>query len=822
MNGVGDMPPSMSQSLTGDMPACMTQSMQVTPSPSMSDRPPDIMTTSTNSLNFKTGKKSVPNRSRAEISAKEKEREEKVRRIREQQEEERKRKLEELKQHALQAQKFREQQENERRRHIDELRSKDMDRRQQVEERRKEIERSELERREAILAKNRDRETRLETQRKNSRGNIEFAFGSSAPRLIEPRIDSSSGYWGSRSVSGAGMFERSQRSAERELGGGDFKPKRTASAQGLDRSTEGDENGIINNTSQTAHRRRTDLVPTIVMSRSDGMSRSATPSTKHRSPGISRENSTASRPGSAMSGRGGVRLRSAPGGARRPRPMSIATTGMTASMYEERQKPNHVPRQKSFGTPKADRMKRARSVTSDTGGIDDDNRSTTSSQSVGPTNRTPTRKTPSQVKAEAAARKAKATTSKPTVSTPKQSLGSRGATERKTSSKSPSPALSQDNIDNNGVALGPDNESKRQSTPDIIKDNNRKAENCEKQDQQKNGNHTVEKTVESNNLEKEKSPETETEGEAKESKKIITSEEEAKARIAEKRREMKEQKEREAELERLRLEEEARLEQERLRQEEEEEKKMIAFAEEARKAEEERIRKAIEEKEAEEKRAKEEEERIKAEKEEMERKSKEEAEKREAELQEKLRKEEEERLARKKRIEEIMARTRGKGAANTPKKEVKQETVTSQSEQPASLDTNVDPTKPDLLGDISDKVEAENAKNLANNTTQPPSISSIPPSSSDVELEKGALDSISNKSEENETSSSLITIENGDETVKKSFGIVEGGSFDQILDLESLPDSNKAETEGLVGLPTPIIAFEESMTQQNNTADLLS
>ena len=63
MNGVGDMPPSMSQSLTGDMPACMTQSMQVTPSPAMSDRPPDIMTTSTNSLNFKTGKKSVPNRS---------------------------------------------------------------------------------------------------------------------------------------------------------------------------------------------------------------------------------------------------------------------------------------------------------------------------------------------------------------------------------------------------------------------------------------------------------------------------------------------------------------------------------------------------------------------------------------------------------------------------------------------------------------------------------------------------------------------------------------------------------------------------------------
>merc|ERR1719431_494238 len=291
MNGVGDMPPSMSQSLTGDMPACMTQSMQVTPSPAMSDRPPDIMTTSTSSLNFKTGKKSVPNRSRAESAAKEREREVKVKRIIEQQEDERKRKLEELKQHALQAQRFREQQENERRRHIDELRSKDIDRR------------------EAILAKNKEREGRLETQRKNSRGNIEFAFGSSAPRLIEPRIDSSSGYWGSRSVTGPGMFERSQRSMEREVGaGGDFKAKRTASAQGLDRSTEG----------------------------------------------ISRENSTASRPGSAMSGRGGVRRRSAPGGARRPRPMSIATTGMTASMYEERQKPSHVPRQKSLGTPEAD------------------------------------------------------------------------------------------------------------------------------------------------------------------------------------------------------------------------------------------------------------------------------------------------------------------------------------------------------------------------------------------------------------------------------------------------------------------------------------
>merc|ERR1719323_349495 len=190
---------------------------------------------------------------------------------------------------------------------------------------------------------------------------------------------------------------------------------------------------------------------------------------------------------------------------------------------------------------------------------------------------------------------------------------------------------------------------------------------------------------------------------------------------------MKEQKEREAELERLRLEEDARQEAERLRQEEEEEKRLIALEEEARKAEEERIRKAIEEKEAEDRKKKEEEERLRAEKEEMERKVKAEAERREAELQEKLKKEEEERLARKKRIEEIMARTRGKGAATPKKDETADHGGVSQPpapapQQPPSLDTNVDPTKPDLLGDINnERVEENNAKNLAHNGSSPSS-----------------------------------------------------------------------------------------------------
>ena len=62
----------------------------------------------------------------------------------------------------------------------------------------------------------------------------------------------------------------------------------------------------------------------------------------------------------------------------------------------------------AVNTPKAERMKRARSVTSDNVGDNEDTRSVSSSQSVGPRN--PARKTPSQVKAESAARKAKVVT----------------------------------------------------------------------------------------------------------------------------------------------------------------------------------------------------------------------------------------------------------------------------------------------------------------------------------------------------------------------------------------------------------------------------
>ena len=44
--------------------------------------------------------------------------------------------------------------------------------------------------------------------------------------------------------------------------------------------------------------------------------------------------------------------------------------------------------------------------------------------------------------------------------------------------------------------------------------------------------------------------------------------------------------------------------------------------------------------------------------------------------------------------------------------------------------------------------------------------------------------------------------------------MVEGTSFDQILDLGSVADTNKSQTE--IPVSAPIMAFEESIQQQNN------
>jgi len=201
-----------------------------------------------------------------------------------------------------------------------------------------------------------------------------------------------------------------------------------------------------------------------------------------------------------------------------------------------------------------------------------------------------------------------------------------------------------------------------------------------------------------------------------------------------------------------------------------------------------------------------------------------------------------------------MARTRGKGTTptSTPKKEPEpkqpENETPSQTSQPPSLDTNVDPTKPDLIGDISDNVQTENARNLSvsqndaagkiqNGNHEPTTTDTqnggvehvslnggndvvvvengdSTVSESNGELEKGALDSLSNKSDDSQASikissvqSTLIELENG--TSKMS---VLENEF-EILDLSG--DNRSVASDAP---QPPIIAFE-SNSQQN---DLLS
>ncbi|KAL5291241.1 ens family protein [Megaselia abdita] len=195
--------------------------------------------------------------------------EEKLRIARERQNEERQKKIEELKAQAEAAQKYREQKEEERRRRIEELRSKDMDKRQQVEERKRAIEEAEKERREYILRRNMERDSRIEVRKRNERSSLGFAFGSSTPRLLDPAdfgTVSPSSYWGHRrstsisNVSYGGGATLSRRSSERELSDG--AKKRAISAGGADRN---DEIDLVDSSHfcRSVYRRKTDLMPTI-------------------------------------------------------------------------------------------------------------------------------------------------------------------------------------------------------------------------------------------------------------------------------------------------------------------------------------------------------------------------------------------------------------------------------------------------------------------------------------------------------------------------------------------------------------------------------
>merc|ERR1712223_2033006 len=229
-----------------------------------------------------------------------KEREERVRRVRELQEEERRKKLEELRHHAMQQQKFREQQETERRKRLEEQRARDHDKFVQVEERRKAIENAEKERRTALLKKNQEREDKIIAKKKSSLKETQFAFGSCTPRMGYPVARTDSVTEVARSSSSMMMSQSmySQRqSADRESSSsGTTMAQRATSVHGLDKSGASADDGEIDHQQMTqsyhpstsAHRRRTDLMPTITFNNASpggtisgsGLSRSSTPGTR--------------------------------------------------------------------------------------------------------------------------------------------------------------------------------------------------------------------------------------------------------------------------------------------------------------------------------------------------------------------------------------------------------------------------------------------------------------------------------------------------------------------------------------------------------------
>ncbi|XP_062572850.1 titin homolog [Saccostrea cucullata] len=125
----------------------------------------------------------------AQRKEKEKEREEKIRLQREKMAEERAKKLEEMKEQQRLAQEKRDRQLELRRMKIEELKRRDEERRVAVEERRRKLETQDKARKEAIIQKSNERQTRYEqwkAQMSSRKGGISYVigFGSRAPRSV--------------------------------------------------------------------------------------------------------------------------------------------------------------------------------------------------------------------------------------------------------------------------------------------------------------------------------------------------------------------------------------------------------------------------------------------------------------------------------------------------------------------------------------------------------------------------------------------------------------------------------------------------------------
>ncbi|KAG5890109.1 hypothetical protein JTB14_005242 [Gonioctena quinquepunctata] len=621
-----------------------------------------------------------------------------IRSLKDRQNEERQRKLEEIKAQALAAQRFKEQKEHERRRRLEEMRVKDEARRYQVEERKKAINDAERDRLEFILRRNQDREQRIDTKRRNERSSAVFAFGSSTPRMLEP-TDLTPSFWGHRratsiqnitsSTNSASSYTRRQ--SERDLDAGN--KKRATSATGLERTGEGTVPVIpAGCASGYTGRRRTDLIPTIP---SRDPSFSSSRKSLNHSPASSRPSSSLSQQSTnSVTSSVSVRHRLT-ATSRKPRPASIAITGVTQDLKSDKPplpKTKKTHSKSSFVTERVPLKSKAKSPV--------DNVSKTIKNTVvqSVASKDETQQKPPDTAPVIQPKPEENHVHPPEkVPAPTENL-------KEDSNKENVPEIKKSDIELVSESKAVDKvekvtveeketkivEAKQQDSfeaekKDISKDSNDavvKDQKSEKKDEteDKSGQPEItmnpaevsiepliETTVaDSNNPNVENSENNSNIMTASMTKIRITTEEEAKAALAEKRRLMREETERQAETERLRLEAEAKAEFEKQQREEEQVRQMVELQ---RQTEQQRLQEAIKEvqkREEEEKLKREEEQRLKQLKEEAELKAKEDAERQKAELQERLKNEEKEREARRKRVEAIMLRTRGKNNANLP------------------------------------------------------------------------------------------------------------------------------------------------------------
>ncbi|XP_049528213.1 ensconsin-like isoform X16 [Dermacentor silvarum] len=701
-------------------------------------------------------------------------REERLRLVKERQEEQRARRLQELEHQTQAAQHYREQLEEERRRRIEEMRQRDHERRLQVEERKRLIWEADHERKEAMLKRNIERESKLDARRSTNRMSMSFAFGSSTPRTFDLDL---------ATMSSAGAPVLMSAAPQRKSEERDFESsrKRAASAYNLCQAADADQtdsspsqgavpdvafvsptiggwlvgSGVTVDSrrrgpqvrclvsgpdpgedpmtrSMTAlpsqhsrGRRKTDLMPVIPWNRSAAASasRSRSPATapSSSSSATGKEQQSPSRPRSSMSVASehsvassqmssSVVMRPRPP-PRKPRPLSIAgtipdkalqsrqnlvaektapalverkksarssngTEGVAGTAPEVPPKPAHLRKPQKPQPPAASAFRKEQRPPAPPARTAKD---TPPKERAGSKEKSPlVAKDPSHTVGPAQGVQASLPTAAvaPIVATAAvkgASVAVSGVTE---------PATAPPDVVASNVIAAAD--QKQGASPAENNTSEVLAAVAAEQEQKSPGPQEVPITTGP----AEQKPATfqigVTEGPAQQAPQgadpstedvpskpapRVISEEEARALLAEKRRLAREQAEREAELERQRQEELRRQEEERLRLEEEEqrraEEEQLRLAEEFRRQEEEKLQRAIEEqqkREAEERERRELEAQQKAEREEQERKAREEAERQRKELEERLKREEAERAERKKRVEEIMSRTRRRGA----------------------------------------------------------------------------------------------------------------------------------------------------------------